>query len=375
MKSSNLPSVTVADFLKIVKMQFEEKNFRPIFGLGKGGIGKTEAIMNLAKNELKIGYIDVRLLLYNETDLKGIPYPDEHHISTVWLQNNILPNEERDGKDGILVFDEITSCARSVRTAAYQLLNERRLGEYVLPEGWMVVCLGNGEEDGGDFQGMEGNFANRCSVFNVVHDLETWKEWAMERKINSLVVAYVSFKPADLHSFNPDSETEMLFASPRSWKAVSDILNIYGYNDDDKILKSRIIGNLGQRVGSQFIAFCKYQNKTIDPMEILKGRFDFKTDSQEVVYITISSLIEIVVKMIEEDYATINNITPEHITMLGNCIKWMIGLPKTEWAVMAYKDLLRANPSIMVKTLMRTEVIKACPELLTFAKENRVVFQ
>ena len=151
--SSNLPVVTVKQFCQIVRMQFEEGNKRPIFGLGKGGIGKTESIADLAK-ELNIGYIDIRLLMYSEVDLKGIPYPDEHHVSTVWLQNDILPKVERDGEKGILVLDEITSVARSVRTAAYQLLNERRLGEYILPDGWLVVCLGNGEDDGGDFQGL-----------------------------------------------------------------------------------------------------------------------------------------------------------------------------------------------------------------------------
>ena len=121
MSSSNLPSITVDTFTKIVEMQFREQNFRPIFGLGKGGIGKTESIMDLAKNKLHIGYVDIRLLLYSETDLKGIPYPSEDHTRTIWLQNDILPTVKKDGPVGILVFDEITSCARSVRTAAYQL--------------------------------------------------------------------------------------------------------------------------------------------------------------------------------------------------------------------------------------------------------------
>ena len=147
--ASNLPTVTVEQFTTIIERQFNEGNKRPIFGLGKGGIGKTESIADLTKR-LGIGYIDIRLLMYSEVDLKGIPYPNDSHTATIWLQNDILPREDRDGAKGILVLDEITSVARSVRTAAYQLLNERRLGEYVMPEGWMIVCLGNGEEDGGD---------------------------------------------------------------------------------------------------------------------------------------------------------------------------------------------------------------------------------
>ena len=59
----------------------------------------------------------------------------------------------------------------------------------------MIICLGNGEEDGGDYQGMEGNFANRCSVFNVIPNVESWKLWAMKNGINELVTAYVSWRP------------------------------------------------------------------------------------------------------------------------------------------------------------------------------------
>ena len=87
MSTNNLPSVTVETFTKIIEMQFQERNFRPIFGLGKGGIGKTESIYDLTK-KLGIGYVDVRLLLYSETDLKGIPYPNENHTKTVWKKKN-----------------------------------------------------------------------------------------------------------------------------------------------------------------------------------------------------------------------------------------------------------------------------------------------
>ena len=238
--ASNLPTVTVEEFTSIVRLQFQEGIKRPIFGLGKGGIGKTESIGDLAK-ELGIGYIDIRLLLYSEVDLKGIPYPNISHTATVWLQNDILPRVDRDGDKGILVLDEITSVARSVRTAAYQLLNERRLGEYVLPDGWLIVCLGNGEEDGGDFEGMEGNFANRCSMYNVAPNAEAWKRWAFNNNVNYLVTAYISWRPGDLHTYNPESETDMLFASPRSWKAVSDILNVHPFNKDDTLNNIRIV--------------------------------------------------------------------------------------------------------------------------------------
>lgn len=374
MANSNLPSVNVYTFTKIIEMQFKEKNFRPIFGLGKGGIGKTESIMELAKKKLHIGYVDIRLLLYSETDLKGIPYPSTDHVRTIWLQNDILPTVEKDGEAGILVFDEITSCARSVRTAAYQLLNERRLGEYVLPDGWMVVCLGNGEEDGGDYQGMEGNFANRCSVFNVVPDVEAWKLWANSNNVNPLVIGYVSWKPGDLHSYDPENETELLFASPRSWTAVSNILNVNEFDANNDVLCSRIESNLGLRVGRQFISFCKFKDNTIDPNRIVYNGEIPKITEQEVLYITISSVVKIVGDKAVEELQNHGGVTRETLGMLANALNWILSLNK-EYAVMGFKDLINYSDVNMRSIIMMPDFLKVCPALPQFANNNKEIFR
>lgn len=375
MENSNIPVVTVEDFCNIVKMQFNENNKRAIFGLGKGGIGKSESIASLAQ-ELGIGYVDIRLLLYSEVDLKGIPYPDQEHTFTIWLQNNILPTIQKNGDKGILVLDEITSCDKSLRTAAYQLLNERKLGEYILPDGWLIVCLGNGEEDGGDFQGMEGNFANRCSVFNVICDLETWKKWGYKSGINDLVLAYVSWAPNDLHTFDPEKENDILFASPRSWKAVSDILNCNGYSDDNKLVNLRIIGNIGSYVGHRFLSFCKLKNNNIDPMDIVNGKPVGRVNNLEVMFITIQSVLKIIRDSIQLDNQSNNGcVSIQTILKIANSVNWFLSLNSLENQIAAIKDLINMNRQLMIKILTQSNEFKqACPGLLKFASDNREVF-
>lgn len=376
MNNSGIPVVTVKQFTDIVKMQLEEGNTRPIFGLGKGGIGKSESIASLAKDELKIGFIDVRLLLYSEVDLKGIPYPDKEHNFTVWLQNNILPREERDGSKGILVLDEITSCDKSIRTAAYQLLNERRLGEYKLPDGWLIVCLGNGEEDGGDFQGMEGNFANRCSVYEVTYDLDTWKEWGYKSGINALVLAYVTWSPKDLHTFDPDKENEILFASPRSWKAVSDILNRYGFSEDVPNLALRVNGNLGTYVGNRFLAFCKFKESNVNPADIVMGRTNVIPKKLEIMFITIQGVLKILRDCMNRDISNLGVLSNETIIYISNSIKWFLKLDKLEYRISAIKDLINTNKSVISSLMLSNkEFQRLCPDLLEFAAENKEVFR
>lgn len=362
-----LPSVTVDEFTSIVKRQFEHGLTRPIFGLGKGGIGKSESISDLAKSDLKIGYKDVRLLLYSESDLKGIPYINKEHTHTIWLHNDILPREDRDGNRGILVLDEITSCSKSVRTAAYQLLNERCLGEYVLPEGWMIVCLGNGEDDGGQFNGMEGNFANRCSVFQVVAHLESWKTWAYAKKIHPLVLSYLTFRPTHLHTYDPEQEEQFLFASPRGWTGVSEVLDTFGFDQNDSLTSAQIHGILGKEVGSYFLGFCRMQEFNNHVDAILKGEEVPPISSREVLLMTIQGVVSQLKEELdtcEDNFSSPFLSDDPCIDHLKNALRWIFSLGKLEYEMMAVKDLIACNRQRVSQIFHHQEF--SCPELMTF---------
>lgn len=371
-----MPKVTVEEFVAIIERNILNEIYRPVFGIGKGGIGKTESIEELA-HKLSIGYVDIRLLLYTESDLKGIPYVNKEHTSTIWLQNDILPKPDDNTKGGILVFDEITSCSKSLRTAAYQLLNERRLGEYVLPDNWFMVCLGNGEEDGGQFEGMEGNFANRCSVFNVVASIESWKKWAYRENVNDLIIAYINWKPSDLHTFNPYKEDEFLFASPRSWKAVSDIINVFGCDENDRLTQAQICSNLGLLVGGYFMSFCQLKDKAINIDDILNGyEVTLPKDGSEILYITLQSLVKAMQVLVQSDLDENKTISPETIDSCVNGFNFiMTKIEKLEVQVMAIRDFIEMNKSSAVELIVNDRnFVSKCPKLLEFAKENKVVF-
>jgi hypothetical protein len=247
----------------------------------------------------------------------------------------------------------------------------------VLPDNWIVVCLGNGEEDGGDYQGIEANFANRCTVFNVVASIDDWKEWALTMGVNDLVLAYLSFQPNHLHSYNPDSETDLLYASPRSWKAVSDILNNNNSDYNDTVTKVRIQGNLGIDVGGRFIAFCKYQEKAVDTLKILNtGLISTGNESHEVIMITIQSIAKIIIDKIKVDMTQNNGaITQDTISKIANALRWILSLNKKEYQVLGIKDLISFNKELMPRIMLLPQLREQCPELLTFTKENSELFR
>lgn len=343
---------------------------RPLFFLGKGGIGKSKIIESVAR-EMGIGYIDIRLLLYTETDIKGIPYPDDNKVYTVWLQNDILPRVDRDGEQGILVLDEITSAMKSVRTAVYQLLQERRLGNYVMPEGWRIVCLGNGEQDGGDFNGMEGNFANRCSMCKVEADAESFRRYGMTVGINPMVLAYIGWAPNDLQTYNDDDITEdgLLFASPRSWEAVSDILNNMT-GEITLIDEVRIQSNIGTEVGEKFCTFIKFKESIVNIEDIMTGKTKKVPEHTEAVYMTVQNLVTAMAQTVSTSDIT----EKERIKRIGNGVRWLLSIKRLEVAIMGFKDFIEVGGVNALQIVVDPEFDKVCPELEEFAKEHREIF-
>ena len=206
-----MSTINIEQFEKIVEFNIDNNIKRAILGLGSSGIGKSAVIKQITERK-NMGLIDLRLLLYTETDLKGIPFPNEDKTRTKWLPNDILPNVERDGERGILLVEELTSAPKRVQAAAYQLIQDRRLGEYILPEGWFIVALGNREDDNGVFVQMPSPLANRFEIHDIGYDLDIWKKnFAYKTGVNPFVISYLNFKPGALHNFVPDS-TSMIFA-------------------------------------------------------------------------------------------------------------------------------------------------------------------
>lgn len=355
MSELNYPVITIAQLVQILREQIETEQYIPILGLGLSGIGKSESIASLAR-EMHIGFKDLRLLLYEQTDIKGIPFPNEDKTQTLWLPSKVLPQKDIDGEAGILLLDEVTSCSNSLRTAAYQLLQERTLGDYRLPDKWIVLCMGNGPEDGGDFQGLEGAFVNRGMAFRLKYSVREWCNWAEKSGLHSSVVKYIRFKTSDLHTFNLDKEYNQ-FASPRAWKNVSDILK--NSKKINELTFIKINGLLGVEIGQQFEYFYKSHNEKITVLDVLQNNEIIKrTDelSQEETMILLNGVI----RTLKGHLATHSGQIEDE---LANGINWIASLNcngASDMKLMAIKDLTKDNEEEMLSICMSSEFSEKC---------------
>jgi hypothetical protein len=243
---------------------------RPLFLWGPPGIGKSDLIKQIG-DETDSLVIDIRLALWDPTDIKGVPYFCQEDNTMKWAPPAELPSLAFAAgfKRIILFLDEMNSAAPSVQNAAYQLVLNRRVGTYELPDNVVIVAAGNREGDKGSAFKMLAPLANRFIHLEMEARFDDWFEWATENKINKDVVGFLNWSKGDLYKFDPKSASRA-FATARSWSFVSELVDA---NDtDDDTMMSLLCGAVGEGIASKFAAYQKLSGKMPNPDDILTGR-------------------------------------------------------------------------------------------------------
>ena len=161
---------------------------------GPPGVGKSQMVAHIAERH-RVPVIDLRLSQMEPSDLRGIPFRVEEHVE--WAIPSMLPDAERHGSQGILFLDEITSVPPSVSAAAYQLILDRRLGAYEVPDGWAIFAAGNRQGDRGVTYTMPAPLANRFSHYEVEVNMDDWVAWAYANNIDERIIAFLRFSEDD----------------------------------------------------------------------------------------------------------------------------------------------------------------------------------
>jgi hypothetical protein len=239
---------------------------RPAFLWGPPGIGKSELVSAIGA-EAGREVIDVRLALWEPTDIKGIPYYNSDAGKMVWAPPAELPTDPM--STAIIFLDELNSAPPAVQAAAYQLVLNRKVGTYRLPAGVDIVAAGNREGDRGVTYRMPAPLANRFVHLEMKVDFDDYQEWATANGIHPEVVGYVSFAKQDLYDFDPKSPSKA-FATPRSWTFVSELLD--DEDNDTETLHNLIAGAVGDGLAIKFMAHRKIAGRLPKAEDILSGK-------------------------------------------------------------------------------------------------------
>lgn len=330
---SEARTVRISEANRLIVKAFSKK--RPVFLWGPPGIGKSELVQGIADSEVlgNTHVIDMRLALFEPTDLRGYPVPDVANGVMQWLPPADLPTQAvaQEWDTVILFLDELNSAAPSVQAAAYQLILNRRIGQYKLPENVVVIAAGNRETDKGVAYRMPKPLENRFVHFELRVDFTDWLNWAVNNNVNPDIVGYLTFAKNDLYNFDPQSSSRG-FATPRAWTFASDLLE----DDDlpDSLTTDLIAGCVGEGVAIKFMAHKKIAGDLPNPTDVLDGKV--KTlDTKEVsaMYALATSLCyELRERNLRGEKA--KNLDSYH-KAFSNFIGFMLDNFETEMTVMA----------------------------------------
>lgn len=269
------------------------KKKRPFFLWGPPGIGKSDLMQQITDEFENSLLIDVRLPLWDPTDVKGMPYYAANDNTMKWAPPAELPNAElaKQYKTIVLFLDELNAAPQAVQAAAYQLILNRRVGTYILPDNVVIAAAGNRENDKGVTYRMPKPLANRFVHFEVRVDFEDWFNWAVENDVHADVVGYLTANKQDLYDFDPSADSRS-FATPRSWAFVSELLE----DEDDEdfatdLTTDLVAGAVGEGLAIKFMAHRKVAGQMPNPTDVLNGKVkELKTKEISAMYSLTTSL-------------------------------------------------------------------------------------
>ena len=322
MRPAHLSSILDREFRST-----EHGHHTPVMLWGPPGVGKSQIVAEVAARR-HVPVIDVRLSQMEPSDLRGIPFRSGELVE--WAIPAMLPNGERHGPQGILFLDEITSAAPTVSAAAYQLILDRRLGAYRIPDGWAIFAAGNRQGDRGVTFTMPAPLANRFAHFELEVNLDDWVAWAYANRIDERIIAFLRFRPELLFDFDP-AHNPVAFPSPRSWEFAHRALQ--KFSDHPDILMGSLQACVGPAAGIELHAFVENLDSLPDLDAVLRGDAVPVPQSIDLQYAVASSLVARAIRARDHDDGN---------AVIGRILDYAGRFPQREMGVMLVSDLHRA---------------------------------
>lgn len=328
----------------------------PVMLWGPPGVGKSQIVIQLAARH-GAAVVDVRLSQMEPSDLRGIPFRDG--VLVEWAVPALLPDAARHGLTGILFLDEITSAAPTVSAAAYQLILDRRLGEYRVPPGWAIFAAGNRQGDRGVTYSMPSPLANRFTHFTLDVHLDDWVAWAYGHQIDERVIAFLRFRPELLFDFDP-AQNPVAFPTPRSWEFAHRALRKFE-NRPDLLLPS-LQACVGSAAGVELKAFIDNLDNLPDIDAILRGDEVPVPSEIDLQYAVACALVNRAVRVNSEKDAAHAH---------GRILDYAARFPQREMGVMLVSDMHRAVGSRVFDLPQFSSWAQSVADVMVFGGESR----
>ena len=310
--------------------------------LGSVGVGKSETIYQFAESlaeeeglsvswdnasptSKQFGLVDFRLSHFESVDFGGLPYIVDGVQKRAMLGN--LPTK---GK-GLLFLDEFAQAGQDLQAIASQLIKERRLGEYVFPEGWSIVLAGNRHSDRSSANKIVAHGMGRVGMIEFESNANDWLKWASENGVDERLIAFIQYQPQYLNNFDPKIVEPS--ATPRT---ITNLSKVLAQNPDKDILQNLIYGFVGREFTAEFMAFITLMQDTPNLQKILDGK---KVDVPEGVGLQYATAVALT--------STIKESKDSELAIhFENALKFVEQFQTDEFAIFFVRTMVGMKPQL-----------------------------
>lgn len=395
----NLPKSCMSDFysdlegrLALLTEKVPYKEFgltleevrKPLLVIGLPGIGKTSGIISIINKfnkelpkEKQLGFKKILLGQTVVGSLSGIPVsrPDG---SVVRVQIPDLPNPERDGEYGVLFLDEVTTADEMQIQPALGLCDESRsLGEYTLPEHWIVVGAGNGP-DCPNFVRLDDMTISRFTAYDIAYSYKKdFRPYAHMRGINPDIIAFLNFDSSmcvKVESTDMD-EAGKMFPCPRTWERLSSELKMrqaIGKPVEPAEMTNFAGRIIGFRAGDKFSAFCMFKTRlNYSPEAILNGNEKEPEVgmAKEEFHIILQSLIKTAKNLLSDTGDGKGNYPLDTYNKVANMMNWLLSIHELENKLNALVEI-RDDSQELSDIVLDEDFFEICPSVPQFFADN-----
>jgi len=246
---------------------------RPLYFWGASGIGKSEGIHQSCADHEGV-MVDIRVSQYESIDFRGIP--DIQASTTVWNMPATLPFKGNPkfeppfvdpNKPIYLFLDEINQGDPSVMSVCYQLVNDRRIGEFELLDNVIIIAAGNREQDKGVTNRFPAPLGNRGTHAELVADIKSWSNWAQGAGMPMELIGFLNFRDSLLHTFDPNKPVKA-FATPRTWSFVAEDMQDKEMPEEVRI--AAMSGSVGEGPAVELAGFLEIMKSLVPIEQIIK---------------------------------------------------------------------------------------------------------
>lgn len=333
---------------------------RPVFVWGPPGIGKSSVINQFCK-ELSLECVALLGSQLAAEDLIGIPQIDGK-VSRFVPPSMIVRDE------GYCLFiDELNIAASEVQKAFYSLILDKRIGEYHLPQGSIVIGAGNRSADSALVKQMPSALVNRMIHIHLKVNHRIWLDWASNNNIHPWVIEYIQARPKHLATeIAPTDESP--FSTPRSWQYVSEGLIAFGENANPLLVEALLYGSLTKEHAMNFQSFVKQVKYKYSVAKIIKGdeKWPAKPEDRDILLFLVHSMRDYLIKELPQNQDSISAEKKVMVVNVKNALKSLTHID-LEYA---QNILARDETGHSLPVWFLTEITKELPKLMIIKNEK-----